>query len=959
MALDAGTKLGPYEIVAQLGAGGMGEVYKATDTRLNRTVAIKVLPPHFTDDPEMRQRFEREAQTIASLNHPHICTLFDVGRQDDLDFLVMEFLEGETLAQRLAKGPLPLEEAMKVAIAIADGLDKAHEQGVTHRDLKPGNVMLTKTGAKLLDFGLAKAAGPAQVAGAPGSGSGQSKAGQSPRPNMLVPAGSATRPITAQGMILGTLQYMAPEQLEGKEADARSDIFAFGAVLYEMVTGRKAFEGKSQPHLIAAIMSVDTDPVSKTVPAVPPALDFLVKRCLAKDPDQRLQTATDLVWELQWIAGGAEGSAPLPSSALRSRRTRIAQLSLVAASLLAAVMLVLAFRSPGDVEAREETRFLINVPDMPTLEAVSISPDGRWVAFSARDASSTAVFVRPIGSEAPQKLVGTEGAGRLFWSPDSRWIAFFANGTLKKIEAAGGPPQNICETPDLLGGTWNADDVIVFGSSKGLQRVQAVGGEPTLIEAGDQAAQNRREPYFLPDGDQYLYLAGSADGSDSAIYAGSLGSTDATRLVAAQSNPVYAEPGYLLFHRQGTLYAQSFNPRSLALSGEAVRIADKIPFGSTGAAAFGASNTGLLIFRNDPQAQAGRGGSTAGTDLREVPLVWVNASGGGRTGGTGRGNAQAAPAARWAGVDLSPDGKRTAVHRHEADGGDIWIFEAGQSTPSRFTFDATQDNSNPIWSPDGSKIAFGSRRNSKWGLYVKQADNARSEELVLESDLPTMPMSWSGDRLVYWSRDPKTAGDIWSISANPAASDKKPVPILQTQADERNAQVSPDGKWIAYSSNQTGRSEIYINPFPEGPGRIQVSVNGGVFPRWRRDGRQLYFMSVVSLGGIMASDIRVTGSSVQRDVPRPLFQTLYVTGTHSGGQHHAYAVSADGEQFLIPQFETIQAVANIAGPVAAANAAVATVLATVAADRNAGTFSFGSSTTPITVVVDWTAGLRR
>jgi len=929
VALQSGTKLGPYQIVAPLGAGGMGEVYKATDTRLNRTVAIKVLPPHFADNAEMKQRFEREAQTIAALNHPHICTLHDVGSQGDTEFLVMEYLEGETLAARIQRGPLPFDEAIGIAIQIADALEKAHLQGVTHRDLKPGNVMLTSGGAKLLDFGLAKIRQAA-------------KASQSGAP--LTGISSATAP----GMILGTMQYMAPEQLEGKEADARTDVFAFGLVLYEMLTGARAFQGKSQAHLIAAIISLQPDPLSKTQPATPPALDFLIERCLAKDPEQRLQTATDLVWKLRWIGEGHTESGALSTVSVTRARFTPAQLALASATILLVVMSVIVFGVPRNAGGQQVTRFLLDVPDMPVPDAVAISPDGRLVAYAASAPGSSGVFVRPINRETGQKLAGTESAGRLFWSPDSKWIAFFAGGRLKKVEASGGPAQNICETPDLVGGTWNADGVIVFSSSKGLQRVLAAGGQPSPIElAGDVAQQRPREPYFLPDGKRFLFLAGANTGNDAAIYTASLGSPDVTRLVASRSNAVYADPGYLLFHREGTLYAQAFNASSLQLSGEAIRLADGLPITETGAAPFASSRNHVLIYRNDPRRQAATSGTPASlaATIPDRPLRWVKRAGAGE---------DAAPPAAWEGVDLSPDGKRAAVHRHEGNGGDIWLFESGQSTPSKFTFDAAQDNASPVWSPDGTRIAFSSVRNGKRGLYVKLADNSRTEELVLESEQPVMPMSWSGNRLVYGSSDPKPAGDIWTVDL---AGDKKPVAILQTTADERNPQVSPDGKWIAYSSNDTGRSEIYVKPFPEGPGKIQVSVDGGGYPRWRRDGKELYFMSLVSLGSLMASDIRIAGASVQREVPRVLFQTFFVSGTHAKGQSHAYAASADGERFLIPQYENANGLAPGRGR-AGINGAIVNILAGVREDRLASSATAQSSS-PITVVLNWTLALKQ
>jgi Tol biopolymer transport system component len=900
----------------------MGEVYKAADTRLNRTVAIKVLPPQFSEDPEMKQRFDREAQTIAALNHPNICTLYDIGRQEGADFLVMEFLEGETLAIRIARGPLPLDEALKVAIAVADALDKAHGQGVTHRDLKPGNIMLTASGAKLLDFGLAKQHQPSQ-----------------PSSPVATPVGLNT---TAPGTILGTMQYMAPEQLEGKDADPRADIFAFGATLYEMVSGKKAFEGKSQAHLIAAIISVDPDPLSKLQP-VPPALDFLVARCLVKDPDERLQSMSDVLGQLRWIAGGGPAAGVSASRATRGRG-RVAQLALGAAAGLAVAVGVTAFLGLRSGRTPLENRFLIPTPDMPVPEAAAISPDGRTVAYSARDAATTFLFVRPIDTDQPLKLPGTEGSGNLFWSPDSRSIAFFAGGKLKKVQASGGPPQNICDTPDMRGGTWNMGDVILFASSKGLQRVKAVGGEAVPVATPKDAVPHH--PSFLPDGQHFLFLSVPSQASSVAIYAGSLDSSDATRLVAAQSNAVYAEPGYLLYHREGTLYAQPFNPSKLAISGDPVRLADKLPYDASGAAAFSASRTGILIYRNNPPPTAQTGSGAAPSGIYNLPLTWVDRS--------GKKLDSLADRAGWAGVDLSPNGKRVATHRHDADGGDVWIFEPGQTMPAKFTFDAAQDNSAPIWSPDGTRVAFASHRNDKWGIYLKLADSTKNEEPLMESDAPIVPMTWTpdGQTLVYWTSVAKTQGDVWGL---PMTGEKKPFRILSSPADERHPQISPNGKWIAYSSSETGRSEIYVQPYPQGA-KIQISSNGGIYPRWGRGGQELYFMNLISAGNLMVSNIRITGAAIQRDDPKVLFQTGYFTSPHPGGQYHAYGVSPDGQRFLIPQIDNPVAVFTGRGRGLGINTPA--VMAALFADRHATTSVAVGQGASINVVLNWTTAMK-
>jgi len=873
VALTSGTHLGPYEILAPLGVGGMGEVYRARDTRLDRTVAIKILPAHLSEDPILRQRFEREAKAISSLNHPHICVLHDVGNQDGTQFLVMECVEGETLAKRLEKGPLPLEQVLKYGTQIADALDKAHRCGVVHRDLKPGNIMLTASGAKLLDFGLAKAA-PPLAAGATATA-----------------ATTRTTPVTQHGTVVGTFQYMSPEQVEGKDVDARSDIFSFGSVLYEMVTGCRAFQGKSQLSVASAILEKDPEPISTLQPLTPPGLDRAIRVCVAKDPEDRWQMARDLLLELKWIAeAGSQAGIAAPFVARRKYRERIAW-GIAAVGVLAAVFFAFAYFRGASTEVHS-IRSSILPPEKATFEGVggsggpvAVSPDGRRLAFRARDASGKSfLWVRPLDGAAAQPLAGTEGPSFPFWSPDSRSIGFFADGKLKKIAASGGPAQTLCEASEGRGGTWNRDDLIVFSPTPGspLYRVSASGGAATAVTQLDRSRREstHRWPYFLPDGRHFLYFVRNAlpggPSEQNGLYVGSLDSKDQKLLLHADSNAIYAPPEYLLFWREQSLMAQPFDAKHLKLIGDAFPVAEQVQYtGGLNYGVFSVSENGILAY------QAGGGEDRA-------QLLWFDANG-------KQIGSIISPGFHGA-VRLSPDGQRLAEFVADTQGAniDIWVHELARGVRTRFTFDPSLDWY-PVWSPDGSRIAFASNRKGQFNLYLKDSAGAGTEELLFESEAEKRPTDWSPDGrfIVFGLSDPKgsTRWDIWVL---PLFGDRKPFPFLQTQFDEGGAVFSPDGRWLAYQSNESGRGEVYVAPFPGPGGKWQISNGGGRLPTWRHDGKGLFYLSTDNK--LMAAEVTPKGSSVQVGVPRMLFQTNPTAGPTFA---RLYDVSPDGKRFLV------------------------------------------------------------
>jgi len=861
MALEAGSRLGPYEILSALGAGGMGEVYKARDTRLGRDVAVKVLPPHLSGNAEFKQRFELEARAISALTHPHICTLYDVGHQDGVDFLVMELLEGESLLDRLGRGALPMEQVLRYGIEIADALDKAHRSGIVHRDLKPGNVMLTKSGVKLLDFGLAKlreASGGAISSGA----------------SRLATQEQRSAPLTERGTVLGTYQYMSPEQIEGVEADARSDIFAFGTVLYEMATGRKAFSGKSQASLMGSILRDEPPAISEVAPMTPPAFSRVVKTCLAKDPEDRFQTAHDVRLQLQWVAeGGSQAGLPAPVVARRKNREKLAW-AVAAVALAAATVLAVGFvrRAPGRTRS---VRFEIATPsEVVSIDTPRISPDGKYLAFNATDSSGKArIWIRALNAFSAQPLAGSEGTTRPFWSPDSRFLGFFAEGKLKKIEVSGGPAQKICDAPRGADGSWSPEGVILFDGTSidPIYRVSASGGVPVVAVKPDEGRKETQVawPDFLPDGKHFLYLASGRKPEENAYRIGSLDSKESRPLMPAQTLVTYAPPGYLLFVRDKTLVAQRFDPKALKTVGEPVPLAEQIGTNSVGLARFSVSHEGTLAYRT------GESGSR---------LLWVDRA--------GKEVETAGDPGELGNPALSARGDRLAFNLIDARSGksSIWIRDLARGVSSRFSF-GTTDERIPVWSPDGSRVVFSVDRESAWDLFEKSAAGEGEPKELLKTNEWTFASDWSRDGryIAFSSRGKETNWDIWML---PTFGDKKPIPFVKTGFVEAGAFFSPDGRYVAYQSNESGRSEIYVRSFLGPGGKWQVSTAGGSDPSWRADGKEIFYRAAdQKLMGVEVA----TGQGFQAGTPKPLFPAT----VQAGAARNKYLPAPDGQRFLL------------------------------------------------------------
>jgi serine/threonine protein kinase len=861
MPLTAGDKLGPYEIVSKLGAGGMGEVYRARDSKLNREVAIKVLPAALSGDAQYMARFEREAQMLAALNHPNIATVYGI----EQGALVMELIEGADL-----KGPLPLDEAIAIARQIAAGLEAAHERGIIHRDLKPANIQVTPAGVvKILDFGLAKSA-DTNSAATPGS-------------NPTI-SPTLSMHMTQAGMVLGTAAYMSPEQARGKPVDKRTDIWAFGVVMYEVVTGKRLFEGEDLTETLASVVKDRPD-----LSGVPASVRRLLERCLEKDPKKRLRDIGDLDLLLA-EAVPAAATAPSPS--------RLGWMSWALAGALALALAAIVFFHFREQPPERQVLQYTLTPPASNISNMAVSPDGRHLVIAATGEGGRRLWLRSLDSLETQALPGTDSATHPFWSPDSRYIAFFAQDKLLKISVNGGPTQTLCDAPNSRGGSWGSDNVIVFApsnGSNGLSRVSASGGVPIPLTSKDGSGTHRW-PLFLPDGRRFLYVAtgGAYSGKENGIRLASLDNPNQRHLVLDESKPGYLPPspgnplGHLLFVRQQTLMAQPVDPKSLDPKGDLFPVAERVSNGmSNGNYLFSVAANGLLIFLS--------GGSSG-----DNQHLWFDRTGkeAGTVGGT-------VPSRNS--IALSPEGKRVVIERTAGQNTDLWITDMEHSgTETRITFDPSP-TFNPVWSPDGSKIAFARRQGGIGGvvnLYQRSSNGTGQDELLFESAETKVPSDWSRDGkfLIFANQGANTRYDLWALPMDGSSkpSDRKPILLLQTRYSELQSQLSPDSRWLAYISGESGTTQVYVQPFAPGwskpiTGKWQISTLGGTQPRWRGDSKELFYLAADRK--LMAVDIKAGAQTFDRGTPQALFESRSsATGMHTIG----YAVTSDGKRFLMP-----------------------------------------------------------
>jgi Tol biopolymer transport system component len=860
MPIRVGTRFGAYEVSSSLGSGGMGEVYRARDTNLKRDVALKTLPPAVANDADRLARFQREAEVLASLNHPNIAHIYGLERSDGTTALAMELIEGPTLDERISQGRIPVEEALRIANQIADALEAAHERGIVHRDLKPANIKLRPDGiVKVLDFGIAKALDTRATTG-PG------------------PAALTTPAMTEAGFVLGTAAYMSPEQARGRPVDRRTDIWAFGCVLYEMLTGKPAFLGEDVTTTLAMVLQGSAD-----LSALPPDVSASVRRtlelCFEKDARKRLADMRDVRLGLDGAFEIAASSAG--SSGAVTRGGRRAWIATLAVAMLAAGALAI----PALRHLREtpppETRVDIVTP--PTVDPTSfaLSPDGRQIVFTASGSNGAQLWLRSLASATAKPLAGTEGAVFPFWAPNGGSIGFFADGLLKRLDLGGGAARTLAQVTNGAGGTWNPDDVIVFAPSltSPLMQISADGGSATTAVALESRRFGYGHPHFLPDGRRFLYsAAGNPD--ESGIYIGALGSDATTRLTSADGDALYLPNGWLLWVRAGILVAQRLDLAGPALTGKQVRLADSVALDRRYGSGISVASTGLIAYR------------TGGGSRRQ--LTWFDRSGS-QQGMLGDPDGFGLTFPR-----LTPDGRRAVVTRAVEGNYDLWLLDGGRTT--RITFDPARDDF-PQLSQDGTVLVFRSMRTGAGDIYAKHLGRTDPEQLLLHSDELKIPESWSADGrfLMYVNFDPVTNADLWVL---PMQGDRTPYVFLQTPFRETHGAFSPDTRWVAYTSNESGRPEVYVRPFLE-PGQHdaatagdqwQISTDGGAFPKWRADGQELYYLN--PSGAMMAVSISVAGNKLVPGTPQMLFRTHITQGGRDVQQGRQYDVAADG-RFLI------------------------------------------------------------